>query len=62
MSPRGLARLLLGYALLLVVACMLMHSHATLRELLPSEQRVVESRWAALEQLQQSPGKGDAPA
>ena len=46
MSLRGLARLLLAYGLALVVACLAMREHASLRELSPPERRVVVSRWA----------------
>ena len=46
MSVRALSRLLLAYLLVLVVACAGMHAHASLRELPPSEQRVVVSRWS----------------
>jgi hypothetical protein len=46
MSVRSLSRLLLGYVLLLVVACIAMHAHASLREVPANEQRTVVSRWA----------------
>lgn len=64
MSLRGLARLLLGYALLLVVACIFVHSHASLRELSPPQQRVVESRWTEGRRVERriiEPGKRGAP-
>lgn len=47
MSLRALARLLLAYALALVVACLAMREHASLRELSPAERRVVVSRWSS---------------
>jgi hypothetical protein len=46
MSVRALARLLLVYGVLLVLACFGMRAHATLRELAPAERQVVISRWA----------------
>ncbi len=45
MSLRALARLLLGYGLVLLVACIGIHGWVSLRALPVSEQRVVESRW-----------------
>jgi hypothetical protein len=45
MSVRGLARLLLAYGVLLALACIAMHSHASLRDVPADQQRVVESRW-----------------
>ena len=46
MSVRDLSRLLLAYALVLVAACVVMHAHASLRVLPPSEQRIIVSRWS----------------
>ena len=45
MSFRALARLIVGYAIVLLVACVGLHRWVSLRELPASEQRVVESRW-----------------
>ena len=60
MSLRALVRLLLGYGLLLLVACLGLHRWVSLRELPPSEQSVVESRWDAGVRVQRRivpPGK-----
>jgi hypothetical protein len=46
MSVRALSRLLVGYVLLLVIACIAMHAHASLRVVPADEQRTVASRWA----------------
>jgi hypothetical protein len=46
MSLRGLARLLVAYAVVLVVACVAMHSYASAGEVPPAERRVVVSRWS----------------
>jgi hypothetical protein len=46
MSLRAVARLLLAYATVLVMACIAMHEHAALHEFAPNEQRVIASQWA----------------
>ncbi len=64
MSLRDLSRLLLAYLLVLVVACIAMHAHASLRELPASEQRVVVSRWSHGELVERTvtePGEKPAP-
>ena len=64
MSLRGLVSLLLGYLLVLGASCLAVHAHASLRELAPSEQRTVESRWAEGRLLQRrvvEPGTPSAP-
>lgn len=45
MSVRGLARLLAVYAVVLVLACIAVHHHASLTELAPAAQRIVVSRY-----------------
>lgn len=63
MSPRALARLLLAYGLALVVACLAVREHATLRELGPAERHVVVSRWESGELVDRSVTKpGEAPS
>ena len=60
MSVRALSRLLLAYVLVLVLACVAMHAHASLRELPASEQRVVVSRWShgqLVDRVVTSPGE-----
>jgi hypothetical protein len=64
MSLRGLARVLIGYAIVLLVACIVMHAHASLRVLAPAEQSTVETRWADGHLLQRrvlEPGAPDTP-
>jgi hypothetical protein len=65
MSVRAIARLLVAYVLLLVVACVAMHAHATVRELAPGERRVIVSRWSGghlVERSATEPGRPPAPA
>jgi len=63
MSLHALARLLLAYALALVIACLAMSQHATLRELAPAERQVVVSRWVNGQLVARSTTKpGEPPA
>jgi hypothetical protein len=62
MSLRALARLLLGYAALLLVVCLVVRQGASVSELAPAERRVVVSRWAAGRRIERSVTKpGEAP-
>jgi hypothetical protein len=54
MSLRALAQLLLAYALVLTVACLAMHEHASLRELPLAERRIVVSQWSKGELVSRS--------
>ena len=45
MSLRALTRLLVGYAIAIVALCVAMREHASLRDLAPSERRIIVSRW-----------------
>jgi hypothetical protein len=51
---RALARLLAAYAVVLVVACLAVRHHASVRLLAPSEQRIVVSRWAGGKRIERS--------
>lgn len=63
MSLRALSRLLLVYLVVLVLACVAMHAHASLRELPASEQRVVVSRWSQGQLVDRIvTGPGEKPA
>lgn len=63
MSFRALARLLLAYALLLLVACLGMRAHAALDDVTPAERRVVVSRWAEGKRIERTVTKpGQTPA
>ena len=65
MSVRAIARLLLAYAVALVVACLAMREYASVRELLPSERQVIVSRWANGKLVTRSasrPGEAPGPA
>jgi hypothetical protein len=63
MSVRDLARLLAAYVVVLVLACVAMHAHASLHELGPDERRVVVSRWSHGQLAERSVTEpGQAPA
>lgn len=62
MSLRSLSRLLLGYAVALLVACLAVRSSVKVRELAPGERRVVVSRWAGGKRIERSVTKpGETP-
>lgn len=62
MSLRTLGRLLLGYALLLLFACIALRQHTVVSELTPAARRVVVSRWAEGKRVERSVTKpGETP-
>lgn len=61
MSVRALALVLLAYAVLLGVACLVLHGHGSLRVVPPGEQRIVASRWAGGRLIERNVSKPGGP-
>ncbi len=63
MNGRGLARILMGYALTLFFACLALHRYTSLRAIEPAERRTIASRWVNGRRVARTimqPGEGSA--